>query len=508
MDSSSRVVVNTIAQYIKNFISIVLTLYTSRLILYNLGIDDYGIYMLVSGVIYILGFVQNSLSRTIQRYLSFYRGKGDAKKVVEVFNNSVCVQFIIALVLCAALILLSTPIFSHFIHVPDEKLQATKIVYYVMTIGLFFNFIGTPYLASLISHENIVYSSVVQIIDALLKLPIALSLSLMTTHRLEFFSILSVFLIIINFLLYFIYCRCKYDETKHFSFHSFKKNVFKDMFSFMGWSIVGTMSIVGRNQGLAIVLNQFFSTAINAAYGIANQVAGQITFFSNALITAFNPQIIQSKGAGESERFVRLTEISCKFSYIVMSMVAIPAIVYMPTLLSLWLVEVPERTVIFCDAILISILIDLITQNIGSAVQAIGDIKLYTILFQGLKLLTLPLAYFALLLYDNVILVMAIYVLIEFVCTFGRLAYLYYDMKWSVSHFIHTVIYPVIIPTLINSIVCYFLGYILTGWSFLITGIVSVALSALMYFYWGLEADEKSIIESFVVRNMPKFIKQ
>ena len=156
-------------------------------------------------------------------------------------------------------------------------------------------------------------------------------------------------------------------------------SLFKEMFSFMGWNVYGTCCIVGRGQGVAILLNNFYSAAINAAYGIGNQVAGQLNFLSNALTTAINPQIIKAEGAGDRQKMFRLAEISCKFSFLLMSMISVPAFIFMDKLLAIWLREVPDYTTMFCRMFLLAIQIDLLTMNMAVANQAVGNVKVYSI---------------------------------------------------------------------------------------------------------------------------------
>ena len=176
MNSSTRVAVNTSIQYVRTFITVIITLYTSRVILANLGVEDYGIYSLIGGVIAMLAFIQNNLARTTQRYLSYYQGKGDFQYVTKIFNNSVCTQLAVAVFLCGILALLTNPVILHLVNIPANKIEAATWVYWLMLVSLFINLQSSPYLAALIARENMVFSSIVQILDAILKVPVALSL--------------------------------------------------------------------------------------------------------------------------------------------------------------------------------------------------------------------------------------------------------------------------------------------------------------------------------------------
>ncbi len=507
MQSSTRVAINTSVQYARTIISVIITLYTSRIILANLGVDDYGIYSLVGGVIALLAFIQNNLAQTTQRYLSYYQGRKDLQMQIKIFNNSICTQWCISLVLCLLLLSLTGVVFSHLLNISPERIQSAKWVYWMMICSLFFNMQSSPYLATLIAHENIVYSSIVQIIDAIIKLPIAFSLIWISQNKLEWYSFMSFTIVLLNFFFYYVYCKRKYAECRNFSLKSFDLPLSKEMLAFMGWGVYSTGCIAGRTQGTAILLNRFFGTAMNAAYGIAGQVSGQMSFLSNALTTAMRPQIIKAEGAGERKKMFRLSEISCKFSFLLLSIVSIPAIIYMPTILNLWLKEVPEYTDMFCRFILIANQIDLLTLNLGTANHAIGNIKMYTIQISSIKIITLPVIYIALKLQADPMIVMIIYVTFEFICAVTRVWFLHKDVQLSITQFIQNVFIPVLPIVILNSIVCWGLSKVLPGILFLVTGVVSLLFTCLCTYAIGLKADEKAIIDSMLVRILNKIRK-
>ncbi len=498
MKSSTRIAVNTLAQYIRSFISVCITLYTSRVVLHSLGVDDYGIYALIAGVTAMFAFIQNNLSSTTQRYLSYHQGRGDNAMVLKVFNNSICTQLMISVALCAILAALTGPIFSHLISIPDDRMQTARIVYWIMLASLFFNMQSTPYLAALIARENIVYSSAVQILDAFIKVPIALSLARFAAHRLEWYAFLMFLITVLNFLCYLIFCRFRYDECKHFTFKSFDKSLFGEMFSFMGWSVYGSLSVVGRTQGIAILLNNFFTTAMNAAYGIGGQVCGQLAFLSNSLTTAFNPRIIKTEGAGDRQKMFRLSEISCKFSFLLMSMVSIPLIIHMDTILHLWLKEVPDHTAMFCTMILLANQLDLVTMNLGAANRAIGNVKVYNLWTYTPKLLTVLFAFIVLKLGMGAAAVMVAFVVMEFISAIIRLYVMHFTSGLSVARFARNVILPILLPVIVNVAVCLLIAPHLPGWLFLVTCCVSVILTAATTYFLALRPDEKTIVDDLL----------
>ena len=494
MKSSSRVVVNTLAQYVRTVLTIIIVLYTSRVVLANLGVDDFGIYSLVGGVISMLAFVRRNLARTIQRFLSYHHGSGNKNMVIDIFNNSVCTQLLISLTLCTILLLCTPLIFEYILNIAKDRMEAAKVVYWLMLVNLFFHMLSAPYEATLIARENIVFSSIVSVVDTFLKIPVALSLIWISSNKLEWYSVMMAAIVILNYLIYYIYCKGKYDECCHFSFRSFNKHLFYEMFSFMGWNVYGTMCLTGRTQGVAVLLNRFFSTAINAAFGLGGQVAGQVQFLSSALTTAINPQIIKAEGSGNRQRMFRLSEISCKFSFLLLSMLAVPAIIYMDVLLNIWLKEVPDYTSMFCRMIVLAELVDLTTLNLNTSNQAIGNVKIYITCISTIKIMTLPVVWFVLWLGMGPLKVMIVYVLFEAICAASRLIFLHINIHLSIKNYFLNVFAGIIPTTFINTIVCYFFSQFLTGWLFIIGFVVSIVITCFVAWMIGFRDDEKTIM--------------
>lgn len=499
MDSSTRVVVNTGIQYVRTVVQVAIMLYTSRVVLDNLGVEDYGIYNLVGGVIAMLSFIQINLANTTIRYLSYHHGKNDMPMVIKIFNNSLCIQLFFGLVICVLLVCATDFVFANMLNISMERLSVAKVVYYLMIGSLFFNLVSTPYFASLISHENLVYSSMVQIVDSILKVPIVVSLIYVTFDKLIWYSCGSLFLVIFNFILYYIYCRKKYEECRHFNFRTFEYSLFKEMFSFMGWNVYGTCCIVGRGQGVAILLNNFYSAAINAAYGIGNQVAGQLNFLSNALTTAINPQIIKAEGAGDRQKMFRLAEISCKFSFLLMSMISVPAFIFMDKLLAIWLREVPDYTTMFCRMFLLAIQIDLLTMNMAVANQAVGNVKVYSICINTIKILTLPIVYIILKMGYSAEMVMLVYVLFESICAVGRILFLHININLSIMQYLRNVCFGGIPVFILNALICFYISRYFINWLFLLI-FLSAVQTLFFAFLFGLREDEKSIIKKIFIK--------
>lgn len=500
MKASTRVFVNTIIQYIRTILCVLIALYTSRIVLENLGVNDYGIYTLVGGVVSMLSFISSSLSSTTQRYLSFNHGKGDKLLIIKIFNNSVVTQTIISILLCGLLLLFTGLIFNKFLNIDADRLASAKIVYYFTIATLFFNLQSTPYLATLIARENILYSTIIQILDALLKIPVAISLYYISQDKLVWYSMCCSLLILFNYVCYHVYCKKHYEECQHFSFKSFDFSLFKEMFFFMRWMIYGTGCVIGRTQGIAIIINKFYSTAINAAYGIGLQVSSQISFLSNALITAIRPQIIKAEGAGNRSKTIRLSEMACKFSFVLMGIVTIPAALHMNDLLSLWLVDVPEYAEMFCQYSLLALWIDQLTCPMAVANAAIGNVRIYSLWVNTIKIFTVPAVFIALHYGCLVNSIMIIYVTFETICMLSRLIFLKININLKIIQFIKHVVLPLIIPTIATIIVCIQASYCLSGISVLLNFCISVITYGSLFLLLGLINDERAILKSFLIK--------
>ena len=268
------------------------------------------------------------------------------------------------------------------------------------------------------------------------------------------------------------------------------------MFSFMGWSVYSTGCIVGRTQGIAILLNRFFGTVVNAAYGIAWQVSGQLNFLSSSIQNATKPQLIRAEGANDRKKMFRLAEITSKFSFLLLAFISIPAIMEMDDLLSIWLKKVPENTVVFCQFIVLTNLADQLTIGLAYANEAIGKIRNYSLVVNSIKLLSLPAAFLFLHYGAEVIAVMYCILGIELLCALTRLPFLKFTGGLSIKEFSKRVFLPIIPPFCLTVILCYYYSSIFSStWSFVGNFIISAITMGISSYFFSLCKDEKEILQ-------------
>jgi O-antigen/teichoic acid export membrane protein len=304
---------------------------------------------------------------------------------------------------------------------------------------------------------------------------------------------------VVVFFLYALIALYKYQECTISKSKEYDWSLIKEIGSFAGWNLFGAACSVGRSQGLGVILNLFFGAIINAAYGIANQVGGQLNYFSATMLRALNPQIMKSEGANDRQRMLRLSIMASKFGFFLMAFIAIPCIYEMPSILNFWLKEVPEFTVMLCNLTLIAIMINQLTIGLQSAFQATGRIKEYQIIVGSTLLFNLPVAYFMLKFELPIYSVLISYIFFEIVSTFLRIFLLKKIAGLSVDEFIHKVIYKTLFPTLTIILTGYLITkYIQIDFRFLYTISISAILFTISIFFTGLCDDEKEMLFNLI----------
>jgi O-antigen/teichoic acid export membrane protein len=496
--ASKRVVFNTGILYAKMLVTMGISLYSTRVVLNALGATDYGIFSLIAGVIAMLSFLNAAMTASTQRYLSFHQGKNDFLMQKKIFSNSWILHILIGLIVVVLLEIACPFLFNGFLNIPTERIFMAKTVYHFMTVAVFFSIISVPFTASLNAHENMLWIAIVNIIESVFRLAIALSLvTFVQEGRLVVYGLLTAILGGISFLLYAGYCLKKYNECTLKDYH-IDKPLMKELSSFAGWNLFGALCGVGRTQGLAILLNIFFGTVVNAAYGIANQVAGQMNFFSSTMLRALNPQIMKSEGMNDRKRMLRLSMMASKFGFFLLAFIAIPCIFEMPAILKFWLKEVPEYTDIFCSLILIGALINQLTIGLQSAIQATGRIKIYQIVVGSIQLLNLPIAYFLLKNKFPSYAVLISFVCIEVFACLLRLIFLKKLARLSIREYFKRVFFREAIPVLLSIFICWVItNYLYFEFRFVLTVIISVFTFLISIYFIGLCLDEKKIFVSF-----------
>ena len=499
MTNSQRIIVNTIAQYTRTIINVCLSLYSTRLILSALGQNDFGVYSVVAGVVAMLSFVTNALVITTQRYLSYHHGRNDLSQVRKVFGNSWLLHLFIGIVVVAILSSIGPWITQNFLNIEDARRGAALFVYFAAVAMVLLSFITAPIRALFIARENIVYTSFVDVLDGVLKLSIAILLSKITYDHLIAYSGLLTGISIFNLLAFAVYAAIKFPEFHLPKRQELDKEYMKGLSNFAGWTIYSTGCVIARNQGISVVLNLFYGTIVNSAYGIAMQVSGAVQFVSTSIVNAMNPQIMKAEGAGERQKMIRLCAYESKYAFLLLAMVVIPLIAEMKTILHVWLGEVPVHAVMFCRFILIAALCDQISIGWTSANQAIGKIRTYSIIFYTLKLFVILIAWWCLNIGLPIISVMWGYVAIEFIGSFVRLPLMKHIANIPITPFFKNVFLRIIGPLATMVVACYSSAILIDiPYRLILTFSCSLVVGVLSIWGFALNIEEKQYVKNII----------
>lgn len=374
--SPNRIVKNTFFLYGKMLITIFFTLYTTRLVLKSLGVVDYGVFGVIGGAVNMLGFLSASMAATTQRFMSYSEGTGNLEDKRQVFNVSVILHFIIAICACLLLCSFSYLFFDKIINVPVERLYAAKVVYYSMVFSVTVTVLSVPYDAVINSHENMLYYSIVGIIDSFVKLIIAIYIATSVSgDKLIVYGILMAVLSIVVMIVMQIYCHKYYSECVFKPLTYFSKKKLKQMSSFASWKLSTQFTSMVGNYGAGLLMNHYFGAVINAAISIASQVISQLQSFSNNMIKAVNPAIVKSEGENNRESMLQVSMYSCKYSFLIFAIFAAPALVCLDKLLVWWLVDVPQWAYLMTLVGILRSLNECLLLPLETSIGATGKIR-------------------------------------------------------------------------------------------------------------------------------------
>lgn len=371
---------------------LVVSLYTSRVVLKSLGALDYGLYNVIGGVVTIFSFINATLALSSERFISILIGK----KVEEIeirknFSVILSIHFLIAIFVIIICETIGLYFVQNILVIPQDRIHAALIVYHISVISIFFSFMLVPYNGLIIAHEEMKIFAYFSIIEAILKLIAIYLLSFLKFDKLILYSILILIIGIFSFLMYFIYSYKNFKESKFIWYYDYK--LYKEILSFSGWNIFSSLSSSLSNQGLNIIMNIFFGPIINAARGIAFQVNGAIGGFTSNIQVAVNPQIFKLWGQNKIEEFKSLIYNSSKFSFLLVCIILCPIILEIDFILKIWLVNPPNNTAIFCRLIFIQIIIFSISRSFVTGVNAVGKVKKLNLLSGFALLSVLPISY-------------------------------------------------------------------------------------------------------------------
>lgn len=501
MQGTNRIIINTIILYVKIIVCMIISLWTVPLFLQGLGEHDFGVFNLVAGIVAMLAFLNGAMTVSTQRFLSVTIGEKDKNKLLEVFNLSIILHFILGF-LVVILIEISVPfLIGHVINIPYGYTGIVQLLFHYLSVSICFSILAVPFDAVLNSYENMAAFSIFGIVESLMRFAIAIAIqSIDVTSRLKFYGYCTMFIAIVIFFLKYIYIRYKYNDLSLSYKYCKNKALFIELCGFAGWNTLNSIAIIGRNQGIALTLNHFLGATINAAYGIGNQINGVLGYFSQTIQKSITPQLMESHGAHNKNKLETMTFGLTKYSTLSMGIVAIPLYVEMPFILNTWLPKVPPHTISFSRYIIILSLLFQLSSGLMSAVQSSGKLKWYTICICLTMISVIPITYASLNVGNKAETALQITCIFEF---FGFLIRLFFTKKLTdinVNKYITTIILPLIATHGITATVLYFITTTIQE-SFLriaLNSLIGAIVFCLTAFYLTITNSERKKIGSIL----------
>lgn len=510
MESSNRrIAKNSLYMYIQMAIKIVVSLYTTRVILHALGSEDFGINNVVGGVVTMFVFISGTMSSASQRFFASEIGLGNRLKLNRYFNVTVCCYIIIIL----SLIFIIEAVGYWFVNfkftIPDNRMYAANVILQFSIIAFVMRMISVPYGAMIIAYEKMFIFAFIGLTDSVLTLAAALFLQSYEGDRLIAYSFFLLSVSVVNTLFCYFFCRFSFrDDVKIRLF--WDKAMFVEIVSYSGWSLFWTMANVARSQGLNILLNIFFNPVVNAARGIAYQVNNVINQFTNSFYQAVRPQITKLTVREERDRMMYLMFSSSRISFFLLATVAVPLLIKTPYILTLWLGEVPEYTAIFMRLVIVVAMIDSLGHPPTTSICATGRIKWFHLCVGGILIMNIPISYILLKNGSEPVVVFQVSVVMSVLAQFARLVFMHYMHDMSIREYVRRVLNRILIVLALSLVCSYYLSALLNDSFFLFCLFVflSCSVTMLLSYFIGITVRERDKINMVAKRTISKAIKR
>lgn len=497
-ESNKRIAKNTIYLYIRMLITMVVTLYTSRVVLQTLGVDDFGIYNIIGGIVVLFSILNHAMSVASQRFISYEIGKGDKERLRNTFNMSMNCHVIIALILIVLAETVGLWFVNNKLNIPEGRMYATQWVYQFSILTFIIGILRVPYNATIISYEKMSFYAYISIVEVLLKLGVVYLLLVSPIDKLITYSALIFLVSLLCWFGYIIYCRIKFDICKLKLY--WNGCMFKELMGFTGWSVLSGGSVMITQQGSNVLINIFKGVSANAAYGIANQVSSAIYGFVSNFQMAFQPQIVKLYASGQREEQTSLILRTSTLSYFLLLLICVPFFINTDAIIGLWLGTVPEYSTSFCQWMLIYYLIDAIQGPLFMAIYATGNIKGYTLWLSALIILNLPLSWLALYLGMSPVFIFIIRSGINFLAAIIRLFYVKSFIKFPSGRYVKNFFEKVLPATIASFALAIALKPLFSDGllSLAMNIVLSIIITLTCIYFLGLSSNDRQYIRSII----------
>lgn len=388
---NKRIAKNTVFLYLRMVFVLLVTLYTSRVILQVLGVDDYGLYIAVGGIVGFLSFINATLSTGTSRFITFELGTGDRGKLEKTFATTCLSQIFLALAVVLLTEFVGLWYIYHKMVIPAERFSVALLAFHLSNITAFFSLLLVPYQATIIAHERMSFFAYMSIVEVSLKLGVVYMLTIGNADRLVLYAVLLLVVQVVVVAFYFIFCWRFFDETR--TKLRIDRPIFKEVVGFSGWSLFAGGSIALNNQGIILLLNLFFSSPVIVARTISIQVNSAANQLVSNFRTAVNPQIVKRLATGDLDGSKKLLLFSTEISYYLMLVLCLPVCLLAYPILKMWLGQVPVYSVVFLQLILVQSLFQVFDTSFYTALYAKGRLRENALISPTLGFLAFPIVF-------------------------------------------------------------------------------------------------------------------
>lgn len=507
-ESTRRIAKNTGFLYVRMLLTMGVAFYTSRVVLNALGVEDYGIYNVVGGVVAMSSFLTGMFTSATQRFLNYEMGLGNRKRLNEIFSMSITLNMMIAVLIVLVLEIVGLWFINHKLVIPEDRLIAAHWVLQFSLLSMAVTIISTPYNAVIIAYERMSAFAYIAVVECLLKLVVAVVIAFCGGDKLIIYSALLLVVAMIVRGIYTVYCKRKFHEC-HYRFY-WDRTLFREMGTFAGWDMYGNFSFVMITQGVNMLLNMFFGPAVNASRAIAVQVQVAIQGFATNFTIAVEPRITQDYAQGKWEEMFRLVFLSSKFSFFLLLLFCCPVLVETENILKIWLGQVPWHSVIFVRLILIQTLIRVLQNPFHSAMAATGKMRKNQQVKGSLQLLNVPVSYILLRHGADAPTVFVVSIVVTIVAVFVLLYFLKEATGFPVGRYIkevlQTIVYVSICLFALN--ICFIYLSQDFVWYIRLFSRIAVALGSALGVIWfvGLRSAERQMLANYIKAVLKKFV--
>lgn len=495
-ENNKKIAKNTLLLYIRMLFLMGVNLYTSRIVLNALGVEDFGIYNVVGSIVTMFSVLSGSLSSAISRFITYELGNRSIDKLKRIFSTSISIQILLSILITLLIESIGVWFLNNQMTIPNSRILAANWVLQFTIITFIINLISIPYNATIIAHEKMSAFAYISIIEALGKLIIAFLIIISPVDKLIFYSVLMCLIALLVRFIYGVYCKKHFEECSYNLV--WDRKLLQEMFSFAGWNFIGSVAGVLRTQGIGVLLNIYFGPIVNAAQGIAIQVNSAINSFSSNFLTAINPQIIKSYSQKDLNRAFDLTMRASRFAFLLLLILSIPLILETRYVLNLWLKTIPDYSITFIQLTLILTIIESISLPLITLQQATGKIKNYQIVVGSMHMLNFPISFILLHIGLQPSIVYIVAIILACITFYARIYMLKRIIDISITTFLKEVLLRLIYVMTLVGIMTFILKQLnLSAFINIITSFLSTTCITLLI---GLKKQEFKYVTSKILK--------